>query len=39
MTGGGGWDHLQGAVHMAAARFGCNSPRLAPGGPILAPAA
>ena len=24
-TGGAGWDHLQGAVHMAAARFGCKS--------------
>ena len=23
-TGGGGWGHLQGGVHMAAARFGCK---------------
>ena len=23
-TGGGGWGHPQGAVHMAAARLGCN---------------
>ena len=23
-TGGGGWGHPQGAVHMAAARFGCK---------------
>ena len=23
-TGGGGWGHLQGAVHMAAARLGCK---------------
>ena len=23
-TGGGGWGHLHGAVHMAAARFGCK---------------
>ena len=25
-TGGGGWGHLQGAVHMAAARFDCKRP-------------
>ena len=24
-TGGGGWGHLQGAVHMAAGRLGCKS--------------
>ena len=24
-TGGGGWDHPEGAVHMAAARLGCKS--------------
>ena len=23
-TGGGGWGHPQGAVHMAAARLGCK---------------
>ena len=23
-TGGGGWGHMQGAVHMVAARFGCE---------------
>ena len=23
-TGGGGWGHLQGAVHMAAGRLGCK---------------
>ena len=36
-TGGGGWDHPQGDMHMVAARLGCQSTGL--GGPILALAA
>ena len=36
-TGGGGWGHLQGAVHRAAARLGW--PWLIPGGPIFTLAA
>ena len=32
-TGGGAWDHLQGAVHWAAARL--DWPWLTPGGPIF----
>ena len=34
-TGEGGWGHLQVAVHMVAARLGCERGRLGPGGPIL----
>ena len=34
-TWGGEWGHLQGALHMAAARLGCKRSRLAQGGPIL----
>ena len=38
-TVGGGWDHPQGAVHMAAARLGCKRAMVRPGGPTLALAA
>ena len=30
-TGGGGWGHLQGAVHMAAARLSCKKAMLGTG--------
>ena len=33
---GGEWGHLQGAVHMVAARLGCEGPLLWPCGPPLA---
>ena len=33
---GGGWSHLQGAMHMVAARLGCEKgPWLGPDGPTL----
>ena len=38
-TGGDGWGHLLGAVHMVVARLGCRELWLAPGGPILTLAA
>ena len=34
-TGGGGWDHTQGAVDMAAAWLGCKR-TMVPSGPIPA---
>ena len=39
--GGSGWDHLQGDMHMVAARLGCKRALavkeswLGPGGPLL----
>ena len=38
-TGGGGWDHPQGDMHMVAARLGCQSAMVGTGGSILALAA
>ena len=38
-TGGGGWGHPQGDMHMAAARLGCQSTMVVTGWPILALAA
>ena len=36
-TGGGGWGHLQGDMHMVAAiGLAVKAPWLGPGGPILA---
>ena len=32
-TGGGGWGHPQGAVHMVAAGLALKRPWLVPGGP------
>ena len=34
-TGGGGWGHPQGAVHMADDRLGLKKPWLVPSEPIL----
>jgi len=35
-TGGGGWCHLQGAVHMVAARLGCERALIGTGWANLA---
>ena len=37
-TGGGGWDHLQGDIHMVAAKLGCQSAMVSTGWANSCPA-